>query len=129
HNHPYREKKFKGVNIIHCFDPEYKVGTAGQFLYDYNCILDSRKRDFDVILQLGYTSNSVWFFMLSKNPVIITNMDGLEWKRSKYPWLMRQFLKLAERLAVKSSDYLIADSLGIKDSIKERYNAGSEYIA
>ncbi|WP_294733592.1 DUF1972 domain-containing protein [uncultured Flavobacterium sp.] len=129
HNHPYQEKTFNGVNIIHCYDPEYKTGTVGQFIYDYNCIMDSRKRDFDVILQLGYTSNSIWYFLLPKNAIIITNMDGLEWKRSKYSRPVQQFLKFAERLAAIKSDYLVADSLGIQKSLKDLYNKESEYIA
>ncbi len=129
HNHPFQEKTFQGVNIIHQNDPEHKLGTFGQFIYDYNCIIDSRKRDFDIILQLGYTSNSIWCFLLPKKPIIITNMDGLEWKRSKYSKPVQQFLKFAERLAVISSDYLISDSLGIKDFITKQYNKDSTYIA
>lgn len=129
HNHPYQEKMFKGAHIIHKHDPEYKMGTFGQFIYDYNCIMDSRKRNFDIILQLGYTSSSIWFFLLPKKSVIISNMDGLEWKRSKYSAPVRQFLKFAERLAAISSDYLVADSLGIQKSLKNRYNKESEYIA
>lgn len=129
HNHPFQEKSFNGVHIIHQHDPEYKLGTFGQFIYDYNCILDSRKRKFDIILQLGYTSNSIWFFLLPKQPIIITNMDGIEWKRSKYSRPVQQFLKFAERLAAVSSDYLVSDSLGIKKFLKERYNKDSTYIA
>ncbi len=128
-SHPYQETTFKGVNIIHQKDPEDKIGTFGAFFYDYNCIKDSQKRDFDIILQLGYTSNSVWYFMLPKNSVIITNMDGLEWKRSKYNSLVKQFLKFAEKLAAKHSDYLIADSLGIQKHIKEKFKKDSVYIA
>ena len=60
HNHPYQKNEWNEVNIIHCYDPEFKLGTIGQFIYDLNCTLDSRKRNFDVILQLGYTSSSVW---------------------------------------------------------------------
>ena len=129
HNHPFQEKTFKGVNIIHQNDPEHKYGTFGQFIYDYNCIMDSRKRDFDIILQLGYTSNSIWFFLLPKKPVILTNMDGLEWKRTKYKRPVQQFLKFAERLAAISSDYLISDSLGIQKYLKEKYNKESTFIA
>lgn len=129
HNHKFQEKTFHGVNIIHQHDPEYKYGTFGQFIYDYNCIIDSRKRDFDIILQLGYTSNSVWYFLLPKKPLIITNMDGLEWKRTKYSKPVQQFLKFAERLAAISSDYLVSDSLGIKKFLKEKYNKESTYIA
>lgn len=129
HNHKYQEKKFNGVNIIHQYDPEFKLGTFGQFIYDFNCILDSRKRDFDIILQLGYTSNSIWFFLLPKKPIIITNMDGIEWKRSKYSKPVQQFLKIAEFLAAKSSDFLVSDSLGIQTFLKKRYKKDSTYIA
>jgi glycosyltransferase involved in cell wall biosynthesis len=129
HNHKFQEKTFNGVNIIHCYDPEYKFGTFGQFIYDYNCIMDSRKRDFDIILQLGYTSNSIWYFLLPKKPIIITNMDGIEWKRSKYSRPVQQFLRFAERLAALSSDYLIADSIGIQSFLKKRYKKDSTYIA
>jgi glycosyltransferase involved in cell wall biosynthesis len=128
HDHLYQEKTFKGVHLIHQYDPEYKLGTFGQFIYDFNCIIDSRKRDFDVVLQLGYTSNSIWFFLLPKKPIIITNMDGLEWKRSKYSKPVQQFLKFAELLAVKSSNHLISDSLGIKKYLNEKYEVGSTYI-
>ena len=48
HNHPYTKDTWNGVNIIHCYDPEYLIGSAGQFVYDLNCILDARKRDFDI---------------------------------------------------------------------------------
>jgi glycosyltransferase involved in cell wall biosynthesis len=129
HNHPYQEKTYKGVNILHQYDPEFKIGTAGQFLYDFNCILDSRKRNFDIILQLGYTSSSVWYPLLPKKPLIITNMDGLEWKRTKYAKPVQKALQFAEKLAVKSSDYLISDSVGIQKYILDKYNKSSTYIA
>jgi len=129
HNHKFQEKTFHGVNIIHQNDPEHKFGTFGQFIYDYNCIMDSRKRDFDIILQLGYTSNSIWYFLLPKKSIIITNMDGLEWKRTKYSIPVQQFLKFAERLAVISSDFLVSDSLGIQKFLKAKYKKKSTYIA
>lgn len=129
HSHPYKESQYKGVNLLHCYDPEHKIGTAGQFIYDLNCILDSRKRNFDIILQLGYTSNSVWYSLLPRKAVIITNMDGLEWKRTKYSAKVQKMLKYAEKLAVKSSDVLIADSKGIQSYLKEKYNKDSAYIA
>lgn len=129
HNHPYQEKTFKGVNLLHQYDPEFKIGTAGQFIYDLNCILDSRKRNFDIILQLGYTSSSVWYFLMPKKPVIITNMDGLEWKRTKYSKPVQKVLQFAEKLAVKSSDRLVADSLGIQKYLSEKYSKESTYIA
>ncbi|MDH7463257.1 DUF1972 domain-containing protein [Chitinophagaceae bacterium 26-R-25] len=127
--HPYQEKEWKGVKIIHQKDREDKLGSAGQFIYDFNCIVDSRKRNYDVILQLGYTSSSIWSFLFPKKPVLITNMDGLEWKRSKYSPLVRTFLKSAEKWAALHSDYLIADSKGIQTYLWEKYKKQSEFIA
>lgn len=128
-NHPYKEKTYKGVNIIHKYDPEEKIGTAGQFVYDLNCILDSRKRNFDIILQLGYTSSSVWSFLFPKKSTIITNMDGLEWKRSKYSNPVKKFLRYAEKLAVKKSDFLVSDSIGIQNYLSKKYKVASKFIA
>lgn len=129
HNHPYQEKEWNGVQIIHCYDPENKMGTAGQFIYDLNCILNVRKQNCDIILQLGYTSNSVWGWLLPKKPIITTNMDGLEWKRTKYNHIIKKFLQYAESLAVKNSDYLISDSIGIKNYLLEKYGVSSTFIA
>jgi hypothetical protein len=128
-NHPFKNNTFNGVEIIHKKDPEKQIGTMGQFIYDLNCILDSRKRKFDVILQLGYTSSSIWHWLLPKSTIILTNMDGLEWKRSKYFKPVQKFLMFAEKLAVKSSDHLIADSIGIKEYLKAKYDVESYYIA
>lgn len=127
--HPYKKKEWKGVHIVRKYDPEDKTGTAGQFIYDLNCILDTRRRNFDIILQLGYTSSSIWSFLFPKRSVIITNMDGLEWKRSKYSKRVQNFLKQAERWGVMYSDYLIADSKGIQEYLLEKYNRTSNFIA
>jgi glycosyltransferase involved in cell wall biosynthesis len=128
HNHPYKADTWNGVNIVHCYDPEYLVGTAGQFAYDFNCLMDARKRKFDVVLLMGYTSSSVWGHLYPPNSVIITNMDGLEWKRSKYSKPVQKFLKYAEKLAVKHSQYYISDSRVIRSYLKDKYEVDSRYI-
>lgn len=129
HTHEYQDKKWNGVHIVHCKDPEDKMGTAGQFLYDLNCINDARGRDFDVLLQLGYTSNSIWYWRWPKHCSNIVNMDGLEWKRTKYSSKVQWFLKHAEKWAAVHADALVADSVGIQQYLKEKYNKDSRFIA
>lgn len=130
HTHPYKKNEWNHVRIIHSYDPEGMVGTAGQFIYDLNCILDCRRRNYDIILQLGYTSSTVWGSLLPrKKSVVVTNMDGLEWKRSKYAAPIKRFLLYAEKLAIKYSDYLVADSIGIQDYLQKKYRMPSRFIA
>jgi glycosyltransferase involved in cell wall biosynthesis len=128
HNHPYKQSEWNGVQLVHCYDPEDKLGTMGQFIYDLNCILDLRHRNVDIILQLGYTSSSAWGWLLPKKTVVTTNMDGLEWKRTKYSERVKRFLLGAESLAVKYSDYLISDSIGIQNYLKNKYEVASSFI-
>jgi Glycosyltransferase len=128
HTHPFQESNWNDIHIIHCFDPETRLGTVGQFIYDFNCIMDARKREFDIILFLGYTSSSIWGRIYPKNSCCITNMDGLEWKRSKYSRPVQKFLKFAERWAINSSDALVADSIGIQTYLNNHYDINSTYI-
>lgn len=128
HTHPYQKNDFNGVKIKHIYDPENKIGTAGQFIYDLLCIKDTRKSNFDIILQLGYTSSSMFFDLHPKKSIIVTNMDGLEWKRTKYSSKVQKFLEWAESLAAKKSDYLISDSIGIQNYLKNKYHKDSIYI-
>jgi glycosyltransferase involved in cell wall biosynthesis len=126
--HPYMNDIWNNIHIIHCKDFEDKIGTAGQFIYDLNCIRDARKRKFDVLLQLGYTSNSIWHWPWPKDSVNIINMDGLEWKRSKYSASAQKFLKIAEKWAAQNGEILIADSIGIQQHLLQIYQRQSVFI-
>ena len=127
-DHPYQNEQWNGIHIIHCKDLESSIGTAGQFVYDFNCIRDARRRDYDILLHLGYTSNSIWHRLWPRSGPNIVNMDGLEWKRSKYNKLTQKFLKKAEAWAAQNSDVLIADSIGIQEYLATEYKKPSIYI-
>ncbi|MBC7949416.1 MAG: DUF1972 domain-containing protein [Chitinophagaceae bacterium] len=126
--HPYKEREWKGVQIITRRDWEHKIGTAGQFFYDLNCINDARSRNFDVLLHLGYTSDSIWHWRWPKNAANIVNMDGMEWKRSKYNKPTQRFLRWAESLAARNAHTLIADSPSIQDHLLATYGKNPVFI-
>ena len=129
HNHTFQESHFNSVRLVHCYDPEYLVGTFGQFIYDFNCIRDSRSRGFDAIFQLGYTSSSIWSWLFPSKACIISNPDGLEYKRSKYNKAVQYFLTHAERWMIKYSDIIMADSKGIQSYLLRKYKKDSVFIS
>ena len=130
HFHPYGEATFNGVSIIKINSPEDKIGAAGNFIYDYRCLKDAIRRDFDIIYEAGYGTCSPFFYLVRGHEArLITNMDGLEWKRSKWNYVTRQLMKYFEYLAVKKSHYLISDNLGIKEYYKNNFNKDSFYLA
>ena len=135
HYHPYKNDTYKGVRIKHIKSPElWMGGSLGSFFYDYRSLKDALKNeDFDIIYEAGYTSIIPAYIRFNvkkiRRPVVVTNMDGLEYKRSKYNGLVRRFLAWEEKMAVKHSHHLIADNLGIKDYYQEKYGKESRFLA
>ncbi|MCD8288806.1 MAG: DUF1972 domain-containing protein [Prevotella sp.] len=126
--HPYKKCTYNGVRIKHIYSPEAWMGSSlGSFFYDFSSFKDAVFNErCDIIYETGYTSiipTYIWFnIRKKKHPVVVTNMDGLEYKRSKFNPLTRKFLKWEERMTVEYSHYLIADNLGIYNYYKEKYN-------
>ncbi|RMI41306.1 glycosyltransferase family 1 protein [Actinomadura harenae] len=59
---------------------------------------------------------------------VATHVDGLEWKRTKWSGSGRRYYLAVERLAVRWSDALIADAVGIRDYYQEKFGAESVFI-
>lgn len=128
--HPYKEKSYKGVSIIRKSSPQNIIGaSAANFVYDYFCLKDAVNRDVDIVLELGLITSSLSIiFCRHKGKAIVTNLDGLEWKRAKWSPAIQKLTKMLEKFGVKFSDYLIADNLGIKKHVKKEYKKESRFI-
>lgn len=135
HYHPFQGNEYKGVKIKHIYSPElWMGGSVGSFFYDYACLKDAlKKEDFDIIYEAGYTSIIPAYIRFNvkniRRPIFTTNMDGLEYKRTKFNKWVQKFVFWEERMAVKHSHYLIADNMGIKDYYKEKYGKESKFLA
>lgn len=133
--HPYKENEYKGVHIKHIYSPEPWIGgSVGSFFYDFSSLKDALKKEhFDIIYEAGYTSiipAFIWFNVKKiKSPIVVTNMDGLEYKRTKFNKWVQKFIHWEEKEAVKHSQYLIADNMGIHDYYKENFGVESKFLA
>ena len=132
HFHQYKDNEFHGVKIIRKYSPENILGGAANIIYDHLCLADALHQDFDIIYEAGYHSVALSFKYLKvkslKSPVIITNMDGLEWRRSKWNPVVQRIIKKLERIAVRHSPYLISDNEGIQEYLREKYGVESFYL-
>lgn len=59
---------------------------------------------------------------------VATHVDGLEWKRQKWAGAGRHYYLTAERMAVRWSDALIADAVGIQDYYREKFGKPTDLI-
>lgn len=130
HDHPYAEDKFNGVHIVKCFNPEKSIGTAGNFIYDYLCMKHAVKVKADILLMLGYTTASIFFPVINfRKTKLITNMDGLEWKRDKWNSVVKKLALWFESLGARYSPHLVADNEHIQTYLQHTYGKDSACIA
>lgn len=129
-DHPYRSDLYNGVKVKRIFSNEKLLKFMGMFVFDYLCLRDALRRDFDVILELGYHP-AAWFYFMRKGtkPKIVTHMAGMEWQRSKWNFFTRKFIRYLETLGVRKSDCIIADNYAMRDYFEKEYKASSYYVA
>lgn len=96
--------------------------------YDTLSILGALRKN-DVLLVLGVAG--AWILPFVKfftNKKIIISIDGIEWKRDKWPLFAKLYLFWAEKLAVKYSHIDISDNESIQDYTALRYETLSRVI-
>lgn len=94
-------------------------GAIGTMKFDWACVRHALKER-GVMLVLGYNTAAFSALLrLTPNPVL-TNMDGIEWKRAKWPWHGRIWLYLNEWIGAVTSNKLIADHPEIANHLSRR---------
>ena len=119
--HSYNKRIFDGVTIKKIYSPNKLIGnSASNFVFDYLCFKDAVKSDYDIILQLGLITSSPSIILVRhRGKIVVTNIDGIEWRRKKWNFIIRFITRNMEKLGIHYSNYLIADNLGIKDYLKK----------
>jgi glycosyltransferase involved in cell wall biosynthesis len=84
------------------------TGPRATLEFDWHCVRDAVTRP-GVCLVLGYNSAVFLPYLRLKNRKILTNMDGLEWRRPKWSMGVRAWFWVNEWIAAWTSHHLIAD--------------------
>ncbi|WP_050635152.1 DUF1972 domain-containing protein, partial [Vibrio coralliirubri] len=108
----------------------FKANGIQSIPYDILSLIKSIWIKPDVVLVLG-VSGCVFLpiFKIFSKSRIVTNIDGLEWKRAKWGRFTKWFLKFSEFLAVKFSDAVVTDNEAITNYVKTEYNTNSNTVA
>jgi len=108
----------------------FKANGIQSIIYDICSLVHSLFKRPDTVLILG-VSGCIFLpiFSVLSSSKIVTNIDGLEWKRAKWGKWTRRFLKLSESLAVRFSHDIVADNQAIADYLKSEYDVESSVIA
>lgn len=110
---------YKGAKLIYL---NCNANGKDSILYDYESMKIAMYDKADIMLILG-VSGCIFLPKIRQQfkGKIITNIDGIEWKRDKWKFYAKWLLKFCERRAVYYSDIIIGDNQGIIDYVNKEY--------
>lgn len=117
-SYPFDSFKGVGLKFVSC------TKTENANLYCFKSVFEAVKNKCDIILCCGQGGALalMWMRLTGTRSILITNPDGIEHRRTKWNKLIRLYvLVFCEFFSVLGSDYLVADSKGIKDYLIGRY--------
>lgn len=125
--YPLKPATFLGAKL-HYFT--LSANGTSSIPYDIFSIISSIKQRSDTILLLGVSGAiALPLVRLLSRARIITNIDGIEWKRNKWKGLSRIFLRFSEWMAVRFSHEVVADNGGIAEHVLHNYGRDCHVIA
>lgn len=95
------------------------AGALGTMSFDLKCVRHAMDEP-GVALVLGYNTACFSALLRLRGKSVLTNMDGIEWKRAKWPWYGRVWLYLNEWIGALTSSKLIADHPEIARHLSRR---------
>jgi glycosyltransferase involved in cell wall biosynthesis len=84
---------------------------------------------YDIVLMFIAGNSPVSFLPRMVGQKVALNVDGLDWKRQKWPPLAKRYIQFAEWLATKLPNAVVTDSRRVQEYYRERWNAETTYIA
>lgn len=111
---------WNGVERIHI--PVRRSGALGTIEFDLKSTLHTLRHN-NLVLTLGYNTAIFCLLYRLKGITNLINMDGIEWRRSKWRKYEQAWLYLNERLGCWLGNHLIADHPEIKLHLTTRVPA------
>lgn len=127
--HAYQERvhNYRHARLIYL---PIKANGTQSIIYDIWSMLSAVRSGHNQLLILGVSGCILLPILRRFSRVrILTNIDGLEWRRDKWGATARWFLRLSERLAVLHSHVVIADNQAIVDHVLTTYGRQCELIS
>ena len=125
-SYPEKINSYKGAKLVHL---NQRANGPSSVIYDAVSLLKTYRNQ-DYILLLGVSGALIIPILRPFTKAkIVTHIDGLEWRRDKWGFLAKKFLKWSEALAVRFSHGVVADNKHIQDYIAHEYGKSSFLIA
>jgi len=126
HHITYPGTSYKGMRLVKL--PTIANKYLDTIIHSFISSLHAMTQQYDAALYfIVGNSPIVWIPRLVGTKTIL-NVDGLDWKREKWPFLAKQYIKCSEYLATKVPNAYITDSRVVQGYYRDRFGDEPPYI-
>lgn len=117
----------KGMELVHL--PSLPKRSLETLSHTALSVVNKALNDVDCAIVFNAANSPLLPVIRARRIPVATHVDGLEWRRGKWSGTGQTYYRVAEQLAVRWSDALIADAQGIADYYTEEFHAPTYKIA
>lgn len=127
HHVHYPHPTYKGMRLVRL--PTIVNKYTDTMVHTLLSLLHGLTQRYDAVLVFIVGNSPLTWIPRLGGQIVVLNVDGLDWRRKKWPGWAKQYLRWSERLATRLPHAFITDSLVVQRYYREQYGADSTYIA
>ncbi len=127
HHITYDKPTYRGMKLVKL--PTIPNKYLDTIVHTFLSSLHGLFQGYDIVLYfIAGNSPVVWIPRLARQKTII-NVDGLDWKREKWPGFAKRYIRFAERLSGVTANAVVTDSRVVQQYYLDVYGIPTTYIA
>ena len=109
---------WRGVTLVQL--PDARGGSLGSIIFDAKAVWRAAGED-RLVLTMGYNTAILGVLLRARRRINIFNMDGIEWRRAKWPLPVKVWFYVNEWLGCWLGNHLVADHPEIARHLASRF--------
>lgn len=120
--------EYKGVQIRNVYTPTAKKGFD-TLLHGFKCVWDIIVNDTGDVVHIQNGGNSPFALILRLfGKKVFLSQDGVDWKRAKWPWYGRLYLRMTQYVSAFGPTAVIFDNVFCKEEFEKRFKRRYDFI-
>lgn len=126
HHISYEQPTYKGMRLVKL--PTIPNKYLDTLVHSFISSLHALSQRFDIALYFIAGNSPVTWIPRLVGTRTLLNVDGLDWKREKWPTFAKRYIQLAEYLATKLPNLYLTDSHVVQDYYTSHFRSTPPYI-
>lgn len=126
HHIRYPEPVYRGMRLVRL--PTVQNKYLDTIVHTFLSLLHALTQPYDVVMMFIVGNSPLTWIPRLRGQKVVINVDGLDWKREKWPPLAKAYIRWCERVATRFPHVFITDSRVVQQYYRDRYGATSPYI-